>query len=363
MPPRKEKIETLGNDCLKNEIRSLIGNFIVTAPEHFIQLHGGRGVGKSYTTQKCIIDDCLLNNRQFILTVPTIKEQELGALKKWTSKVLDNEFPGWMRKCTFKYLYMRQHEEDDWQLVGRSIALSAAEQDKIDSSVHEVDWMIWDEAMKIKLDPGAAELLIELFLAAYHTIDRDENRVKAVFLGNSLNKLDPLYSFFGVTVQDLKKPGIIKRSFNRVSWYVPMPPDLEDDPENTFRKMISGTKYGDIASGKFDLSYGYLIGDPGSDLVTSCVGIEFTDDGYLLVMMSERVVYIQACDKAFAEKYAQYIFCVSFKDATKEKPCVPQGVINMIRIALAAGRCKFIDEESLLMGATRLRTCWNIAVL
>lgn len=363
MAAKKEKAEILGVGCMKNEIRSMIGNLLLTAPENFIQLHGGRGIGKSYTTQKVIIQDCLMNGREFILTVPTKKLQEKGALKKWTSKVLDLEFPNWMRKCTYQYLYMREHEDDDWTRVGQCLPLSAAEEDKIDSSVHTVDWMIWDEAMRINLELGLSELLIQLFLAAYHTIDRDENRVKAIFLGNALNKLDPLYSFFNVTVNDLKKPGIIKRDFNKISWYVPMPPDIEEDPENKFRKMVQGTKYGDISSGRFELSYGYLIGDPGSEPVTTCLGIEFTGDGYLLLMMSERVVYIQACDKAFAESYAQRIYCVSYKDATTEKPCVPRGVIDTIRLALSAGRCKFVDEESLLTGAVRLKTCWNIPVL
>lgn len=363
MPAKKEKPEILGEKCMKDEIRSMIADFLLSASEHFIQLHGGRGVGKTYTTQKTIISDCLMNGRQFILTVPTLKQKESGALKKWTSKVLDLEFPAWQRRTTFQYLYMRRCEEDDWQLVGQCQALSMAEQDKIDSSVHEVDWMVWDEAMKINLDPGTADLLLELFLAAYHTVDRDENRVKAVFLGNALNKLDPLYGFFGVGIPDLKKPGLVKRTFNRVSWFVPMPPDLNDDPENAFRKMISGTKYGNVAAGQFDLSYGYLIGDPGQEPVTTCLGIEFTEDSYLLLMMSGRTVYIQACGKKFAETYAQKIYCVSFKDATRERRCVPRGVINTIRLALSAGCCKFVDEESLLTGASRLKACWNIPVL
>ena len=363
MPQAREKTEMMGNDLGKDALRAGIAAFLFESSEHFVQLHGGRGVGKSYTTQKTVIGDCLANNTEFVLTVPTKKLVEQGILRKWTSKVLDREFAGWQTHTTTQYLMMRRSEEDDWQRVGSCLALSGAEDAKNDSSVHRVMWMIWDEAMRIELNTGLAETLIEMFLAAYHTIDRDENRVKAVFLGNALNKTDPLYTFFGVDLGKLKKPGVVVRSFNRVSWYVPVPPDLEDDPDNAFRKMIAGTRYGDIASGKFDLSYGYLIEDPGDAPVTSWYGIKFTDDGWLLLMMSNRCVYIQSCGPEWALKYAQRTYVVSYRDATKDAPTVPLGILNSIRFALAAGCCKFVDEESLLVGAAKLKLCWNISVL
>lgn len=359
----KDKSEMLGVGMKKDELRQTISSFLMECAELFIQLHGGRGTGKSYTTQKTLIADCLCNNYEFTLTVPTKKLMEQGILKKWTAKCLAREFPGWQTHTTIQYLYMRRSEEDDWQRVGQCLPLSGAEEAKNDSSIFRTKYMIWDEAMRIELNQGLAETLIELFLAAYHTIDRDENRVKAIFLGNALNKTDPLYQFFGVDLSKLKKPGIIVRSFNRVSWYVPMPPDLEDDPDNKFRQMIAGTRYGDIASGKFDLTYGYLIGDPGDEPVTSCYGIQFTDDGWLLVMMSDGKIYIQSCNREFAQKYAQQAFTVAFRDATVETPVLPQNFVQMLKYALAAGCCKFVDEESLLVGAGRLKQAYNIPVL
>jgi len=359
----KAKDELLGVGLKKDELRALIAEMLLTTKENFLQLHGGRGSGKSYTTQKTLIDYALSNDREFILTVPTKKLQEDGILRRWTAKALEQQFKGWQTKTTTKALYMRASEEDDWQRVGSCIALSAAEELKNDSSVYRADWMVWDEAMRIKLDPGVADMLIELFLTAYHTVDRDENRVKAVFLGNALNKADPLYQFFGVGIPDLKKPGKVIRNFNKFSWYVPVPPDLEDDPTNTFRQMLKGTRYGEMAAGQFDLSYGYLIGDPGEAAVTSCYGVEFTEDGFLLVMMSERTVYIQACSREFAEKYATKIYTTNYKSATSERPILPQGIVQTIRFALAAGRCKFVDEESLLTGASRLKLLYNIPVL
>lgn len=359
----KEKPETLGVGMLKDELRQTISSFLMECSENFIQLHGGRGIGKSYTTQKTIITDCLFNNIEFILTVPTKKLMEQGMLKKWTAKVLSREFPHWQTHTTQQYLWMRRNEEEDWQRVGQCLPLSGAEEAKNDSSVFRANWMIWDEAMRIDLNPGLSETLIELFLAAYSTIDRDEDRVKAVFLGNALNKMDPLYNFFGVDLSKLKKAGPVIRSFNKVSWYVPVPPDLEDDPDNKFRKMVSGTRYGEIMSGRFETNYGYLIADPGDAPVTSCYGIRFTEDGWLLIMMSERCVYIQACGQDFAKKYAQRSYTVAFRDATHDMPIVPQGLLQTVKYALQAGCCKFVDEESLLIGASRLKQSYNIPVL
>ena len=360
----KEKPEFQGVNMKKDELRPLIVRFLLESKEHFLQLHGGRGSGKSYTTQKTIIQDCLLNNREFCVCVPTIKLRDHGALKKWVSKVLWEQFPNYQTKFTVEYMYMREFEDEDWQLVGRCLPLSNVQDDaKNDSSIFRVDWMIWDEAMKMNLDIHAAEILLDQFLLAYHTIDRDENRVKAVFMGNALNKTDPLYTFFDVGIGELKKPGIIKRSFNKISWYVPIPPDIKDNENNTFRKMIAGTRYGEIASGEFNLSYGYLIEDPGDVLMSSCYSIEFTDDGFLLIMSGGGKLYIESCDKAFSDKYATSKFTTQVKEATKEKPVVPPQLLQMLRSALTVGCCKFVDEESLLTGAARLKTCYNIAVL
>ena len=363
MPHPKDKPEILGDDMLKDELRAKIAQFILECAELFIQLHGGRDVGKSYTTQKTVIEDCLCNHYTFMLTVPTVELIKDGILRKWTAKVLAQQFPDWQIHTTTKYLYMRQSEEDSWQHVGSVWALSKAEDMKNDSSVFTTQYMIWDESMRINLDPGLGEKLIQLFLTAYETIDRDENRVKAIFLGNALNKTDPLYQFFGVDISKLKKQGTVIRSFNKVSWYVPTPPDIEDNPDNKFRQMLKGTRYGDMAAGKFDLHYGYLIADPGEAPVTSCYGIKFTEQGWLLVMMSDRCVYIQSCGPEWALKYAQRTYVVSYRDASKDAPTVPSGLLNTIRSALAAGCCKFVDEESLLIGASKLKTCFNIAVI
>ena len=359
------KGEYLGEGMLKDELRPEIAKFLLTQKEHFIQLYGGRGPGKSYTTQKTIIEHCLANNVEFCLTVPTKKLMDRGALKKWVRKVMFYEFPQLQTRYTTEYLYVRRNEEESWQLLGHCLALSGADEDsKNDSSLFNVQWLVWDEAMRQKLEASAAEILIDLFLTTYHTIDRDENRVTAIFLGNALNKLDPLYALFGVTMGDLDKPGLIKRTFNRVSWNVPVPPDVENDDNNEFRKMVKGTRYGDIASGHFSLAYGDLIKEPAADeTVNSVYAIEFTDDGYLLIMPANGVIYIEACNKEFAQKYAQKTYTAVLREARRDKTVVPMSLIMAIRKALSLGKCKFTDEESLLTGATRLKTCYNIAIL
>ena len=365
MAGKKDQKEYRGLDMKKDDLRASIAMFLLESKEHFIQLHGGRGIGKSYTTQKTIIQDCLLNDVEFCFTVPTKKLHDQGILKKWVQKVCFNEFPQYQTRFTTDYFYMRLADEDDWQLVGRCIALSGADNEaKNDSSVYRVKWMIWDEAMRFKLDVGAAELLVDLFLTAYHTIDRDENRVTAVFLGNAINKLDPVYVFFGMGVAELKKAGIVKRTFNRVSWYVPVPPDLEEDPNNTFRQMVQGTRYGEISSGTFNVSYGDLIRCPDEhDKMAAVYALQFSEDGYLLIMPCDGIIYVEACDSSFAKKYATGFFTTLTKEARADKPVVPLELINMIRKALAVGRLKFVDEESLLTGSTRFKICFNISCM
>ena len=66
----KDKTDLLGDGMLKDELRAKIAQFILECAELFIQLHGGRDVVKSYTTQKTVIEDCLCNHYTFMLTVP-----------------------------------------------------------------------------------------------------------------------------------------------------------------------------------------------------------------------------------------------------------------------------------------------------
>lgn len=360
----KPKAEIFGADFNTARLRAEMGRFLLETKEHFILLFGMRGPGKSYTTQKTIIDDCLLNNTEFCFCVPTKQLKEHGALKKWVAKCFYKEFPQYQTRVTTDYFFVRRNDNEDWQLLGHCLALSGADNDnKNDSSLFNVNWMIWDESMRYKLEINAATVLIDLFLMSYHTIDREENRVKAVFIGNALNKLDPLFEFFKVGVPELKRPGVIVRDFNKIAWYVPRPADLADDPDNTFRQMIKGTRYGEIADGEFNLSYGELIGDPGAEPVTSCYALQFSDDGYLLFMPACGNIYIESCNREFAEKYATSHFTAIVKEATKDRPFAPLEFVNMIRQALTLGRCKFVDEESLLTGSARLKTCFNITVL
>ena len=89
----KDKNEYRGVDMLKDDLRREIQQFLLTSKEHFLQLHGGRGSGKTYTTQKTVIEDCILNDVEFCFAVPTKKLRDSGSLKKWVSKVMAREFP------------------------------------------------------------------------------------------------------------------------------------------------------------------------------------------------------------------------------------------------------------------------------
>lgn len=346
----KDKFETLGIGMMKDEIRENIKNLIMTSKENFILMAGGRGVGKTYTTQKTVIEYCLCNCKEFSLIVETQDAMEKGALRKWVEKVVDREFKGYQVKHTIEAFYMRRNSEEDWQRVGICIPLTKAIPDKRNSRP-KCDFQIMDEAL---LDESMArDYHMEWFLTIYHTTDRDENRVKAILLGNTLDKVNPIYDFFNIGVKDLdsKKMGIVKRDINRVFWYIPTPPDLENDDDNIFRKMIKGTKYGDMASGLFDTEYGYMIKEPPKKLEVYCnYGIWFgTTTTAQIIEGTDGIYYAEVVPKQHLQKYCSPIFTTDYTNTTNEETIMPMWFRNMIKRELENGNFKFVDEESFLV--------------
>ena len=346
----KKECEKLGVGMLKDEIREQIANLILTCKELFVLLASGRGVGKTYTVQKVVIDYCLTNHREFSLIVETNDAMEKGALRKWVEKVIDNEFKRYQVKYTIEAMYMRRNDKEDWSRVGICIPLTKAIQDKRNSRP-KCDFQIMDEAL---LEEGATrEYYIDWFLTIYHTTDRDENRVKAILLGNTLDKTSPIYSFFNVTVADLDKKniGIVKRELNRIFWYIPTPPDLEKDDDNIFRKMIQGTKYGQMASGLFDIEYGYMIKEPPAGLEVYCdYGIWFgTTTAAQILEGSDGIYYAEVVTAEHMKKYCEPIYTTNYRNTTNDEIIIPVWFRDLIKRELSNGNFKFVDEESFLV--------------
>lgn len=359
----KTKDELKGIGMLTADMRSEIANTILSTKENFICLTGGRGVGKSYTVQKTIIEYCYQNDNDFILVVETREAKDSGALREWLSKVTYEQFPEYDFKYTTDFAYMKHaHKEEDWKRIGICIPLRKATSYKRNSYPH-TRFMIMDEAM---LEDGQyIDIYMDYFLTIYHTADRDRNVVKAIIMGNTMQKINPIYEFFEIGIADLTKVGLVKRTFNRYLWYLPMPPDLVDENTNDFRKMIKGTKYGDMANGYFQANYGHLIQEPYEDaIVTSAYGLCIGDNIFVqLLVCNDGYVYAECVNEEHMRKYCKAIYTTTYTKATKDNPRMPPWLAEAIKTCLNRGALKFITEESLLVLNMRFKNILGVKIL
>lgn len=219
-------------------------NKILPYQRNFNLINGERSIGKTYTTQKWVLGKCLEKHQQFVYIVRTQAEKKEGVLLTAFQKVIDNEFPG------VKVTSSEESLSIDGEQVGWCIALSESQKIK-KRSFPRVYYMIFDEYM---LEEGSRSMYVsgwkepDLLLSIYHTIDREEDRVKVFMLGNNTSFYNPYHLHPAFNVQPIKQ-GQIWTSENVLYQWAEGSPELKNKRAKTkFGKMIEGTKYGNYAS-------------------------------------------------------------------------------------------------------------------
>lgn len=358
MATKKQKLKGIG--LTKDEIRNLISDIILTFKERFILLTSGRNVGKTYTTQKTVIQYCIDNDVVFGFAVPTITEMNRGMLKEWVSKCVKQQFKKYQFRYTRERMFYRASEEEDYVEIGRCFALSEGENNKKRASPL-MEFLIFDEAV-VSNTTAMEEALYSMQLL-YETLDRNEDKIKAIFLCNTLSKVNPFYNYFEVTTKDLAKQGTEIRTQNRYCWYIPNPIDLDEGSE--FKKMIKGTSYGNMSSGMFDENYGFFVEEPPKkSKFYSAFGIELGEGTFCSVMHCENDnFYCEVCTEAHLKKFADPIFNTIFKKATTERPMLPDYIRNAIYERLEVGKFKFLNEESLLVLSTKFAQYLSLRIM
>lgn len=217
---------------------------------------GPRSVGKTYSTQKWLLKQGIEKGRETVYITRTLQEQnQNGSIRAW-EKVLQNEFSGVHYRLDKGVLLC-----DDIPVV-RTLALTQAVKLK-KISFPSVHYMMFDE---YQLESGTGKYINdfmepELFLMLYHTIDREEQRVKCFFLGNNTSYYNPyhMYKAFGLPDNPATlQPGKIWKNKVTLFEHVKVSDELLHDKEsNPFLQALEGTRYGDYATeGKYiDDSY------------------------------------------------------------------------------------------------------------
>lgn len=210
-----------------------------------------RGIGKTYGSQKWFIKQALLRGRETAYIVRTQHDiQRQGLFTAW-QKVLQNEYPDVVVTIDHGVLLC------DGSPAIHAMPLTQARNLKR-NSFPNIYYMMFDE---YQIEQGTGKYINdfmepELFITLYHTIDREEGRVKCFFMGNNASYYNPyhLYPAFGLPREACElEPGKIWK--NKTTLFTQAQPSvelMEKKKNDPFLKSLENTRYGEYAvAGKY----------------------------------------------------------------------------------------------------------------
>lgn len=223
----------------------------LTLNRHFILINSQRETGKTYSTLKELIALCLKKDREIFYICRTKAELQAGALPDAFAKVLRNEYGNLQTRSTNEELSYNIGSEDEpeWMRLAVCGALSDFQRLK-KRSFPKVWYMLFDEYIIEKDSPMQyvrGEREPDILLNLYQTIDRGEDRVYCIMLGNTGTFYNPYHIHPVFNVRD-PGPGRCRKSINLVFvHYAPPRSWAERMEKNLFAQMVRGSTYGSYA--------------------------------------------------------------------------------------------------------------------
>lgn len=242
-------------------------------------INGPRSIGKTYTVLKWLIGKAMKEGKLFAYICRTQDEKKRGVMKFALEKVVSQEFPNW-ELGTDTFLCTLKNDEETVPL-GFCIALSESLKMK-KYSFPDVHYMIFDEYML----EGTGGRYVQgwkepdLLLSIFHTIDREENRLKCFLMGNNTSFYNP-YHLHAAFQLPLIPEGKIWMNKTCLFQRAVASPELEESREgNLFLRTIEGSDYGNYALGNEYVDDEYEFIAPLSDKVRYMATLRFEDRTY-----------------------------------------------------------------------------------
>lgn len=225
---------------------------ILPYQRNFNFINGERSIGKTYTTQKFLINKALKDGKEFVYIVRTQDEKKGGIFEKAFNKVLLREFPYNTFEFTKDELYHviePDTEEQEKIPIGYCIALSEAVKVK-KLSLPNVYYFMMDEYM---LEGQHSSNYVngwkepDLLLNIYHTLDREEDRIICFMLGNNTSFYNPYHMHNAFRIPQIGKGEIWTSKYVLFQW-AEGSKELNDEKEKCkFLQMIEQTDYAQYA--------------------------------------------------------------------------------------------------------------------
>lgn len=219
------------------------GQDIMTRNAVFNFVIGGRGTGKTYDSKLKRIRHFIRTGKQFIY------------LRRYKSEFEDRQlffndiverFPGWEFKVEGMKGYIRHLVTDDkkpekWRCCCYFVTLANALTKK-SVPYPDVDWIIFDEFI---IPRGALHYLpneVTSFQDFYNTVDRFQDRVRVMFLANSVSIVNPYFLYYKLKPRKDKRFYMSKDKFHCVEYVKSKGFQIQVD-DTRFGQMIKGTDY------------------------------------------------------------------------------------------------------------------------
>ena len=206
---------------------------------------GGRGIGKTYGAKKLAIKNYLRRGDQFIYL--RRYRTELSSSVRTFFNDIAAEFPGYgFRSDNGLFQLTRDPNSDkpSWETIGYPAALSQS-QAKKSVSYPLVTLIIFDEFI---IEKGSIRYMPDeemVFNNFYSTVDRYQDRVRVLFLANSVSIMNPY-----TIAYHLEPCGreFMSRHHGFVQCHYPRSADFVNAVSTTrFGQFISNTEYGEYA--------------------------------------------------------------------------------------------------------------------
>lgn len=211
---------------------------------------GMRGDGKTFAAKDWAIRDFLKTGAEFIY------------LRRYKTELTERfsffndiawKYPEYEFKVDGSKAYLRKaHDKDDeenpnkWRLFGHFVPLSTAVTKK-STPYPKVNKILFDEFI---LEKGHIHYLsdeVRAFQDFYSTVDRWDDRVRVLFLANSISIMNPYFLAYGIRPSKEQEFTVLGDGFFIIQYIQDSPEFVEAVKNTRFGRMISGTAYGQFA--------------------------------------------------------------------------------------------------------------------
>lgn len=227
---------------------------------------GPRGNGKTYAAKRLVIKRGVERGDEFIYL--RRYNTELRSVDNWFSDIA-HEFPDYEFRVTGKRAeYKLKADIDDkkakWTTIGYFVPLSKGQQFK-SVPFPNVKWIVFDEFI---IERGHVRYLndeVKSFLDFYSTVDRWQDRVRAILLGNTISVMNPYFIEWDIR-PDSETEFITKNDNFIVVQFTKSELFTDRVYQTRFGQFVKETEYGDYSvGGEFSDNNDSMLGVKGSN--------------------------------------------------------------------------------------------------